>query len=296
MRKRILSLVLVICTVFTVFSFAANADEAVRIFSDVPSGAYYAKPVKWAVENGITNGTGRDSFSPNLNCSRAQVVTFLYRWKVGGINDAPCVCIDAGHQKNQNSGVEPIGPGAKEMKMKCSSGTEGKWTGILESELNLAVSLKLQKILEARGYRVVMTRTKENVDLSNIDRAKIAENAGADILVRIHANGLDNSSVSGALTMCMTKKNPYNAYLYSRSRALSEYILDNLVSSTGCNKREIIEDDTMCGINWAVMPVTIVEMGFMTNRSEDLLMATDSYRDKLAIGIADGIGEYFSKY
>ena len=48
-------------------------------FSDVPADSYYAKVVAWAVENGITGGTGDGKFSPNATCTRAQAVTFLYR-------------------------------------------------------------------------------------------------------------------------------------------------------------------------------------------------------------------------
>lgn len=49
-------------------------------FSDVPGGAWYADTVKWAVEKGITTGTSATTFSPDLVCSRAQIVTFLYRY------------------------------------------------------------------------------------------------------------------------------------------------------------------------------------------------------------------------
>lgn len=49
------------------------------IFSDVAADAYYAKAVLWAVENGITTGTGGNNFSPNVTCDRGQIVTFLYR-------------------------------------------------------------------------------------------------------------------------------------------------------------------------------------------------------------------------
>ena len=52
-------------------------------FSDVDSGAYYAEAVKWAVENNITSGTGNGNFSPDQVCTRAQIVTFLYRNLVG---------------------------------------------------------------------------------------------------------------------------------------------------------------------------------------------------------------------
>lgn len=46
-------------------------------FTDVPASAYYAKAVAWAIENGITNGTSATTFSPNADCTRAEIVTFL---------------------------------------------------------------------------------------------------------------------------------------------------------------------------------------------------------------------------
>ena len=58
-----------------------GAASASTIFTDVPAGAYYAAPVAWAVENGITNGTGKTTFSPDAPCTRAEIVTFLYRAK-----------------------------------------------------------------------------------------------------------------------------------------------------------------------------------------------------------------------
>ena len=60
---------------------AAGSPEPKNMssFSDVPADSYYAKAVAWAVENGITTGTGDGKFSPNAPCTRAQSVTFLYR-------------------------------------------------------------------------------------------------------------------------------------------------------------------------------------------------------------------------
>ena len=56
------------------------AADSVNPFTDVAADAYYAGAVQWAVENGITNGSGDGTtFSPNANCTRAQIVTFLYR-------------------------------------------------------------------------------------------------------------------------------------------------------------------------------------------------------------------------
>ena len=204
------------------------------------------------------------------------------------------VAVDAGHQLHGNSSLEPIGPGASERKPKVSSGTYGQWSGLNEYELNLTVAKKLQKELENRGYEVYMIRTTHNVDISNSQRAKNAADAGADILVRIHANSDSSSSVSGALTIAPTNSNPYMTKTnITKSRELSKKVLDGFCSATGAKKRDIWYTDTMSGINWSTIPVTIVEMGFMSNRQDDLNMANASYQNKMVKGMADGIDDYF---
>ncbi len=202
------------------------------------------------------------------------------------------IAIDPGHQKKGNYDTEPNGPGSTEMKAKVSSGTQGVVTRLEEYELNLQVSLKLRDALIEDGYEVIMTRETNDVNLSNVERAVIANDAGVDAFIRIHADGSDDKSVHGVMTICQTPKNKYNSDMYEQSRNLSDCILDAVCESTGALKRKVWETDTMTGINWVTVPVTILEMGYMSNPAEDRLMATDEYQQKIVEGIVNGLNKF----
>ena len=144
------------------------------------------------------------------------------------------IAIDAGHQIRGNSGQEPIGPGAAETKPKVAGGTSGVATGLPEYELTLQVSLKLRDELIKRGYEVLMIRET---------------NAGADAFVRIHANGAEDGSANGMMTICQTSGNPYNGGIYAQSRALADCVLNCTVAATGARYERVWETDTMSGLS-----------------------------------------------
>ena len=203
------------------------------------------------------------------------------------------VVIDPGHQGSGDSTKEPNGPGSTEMKARVTSGTAGVSTGVAEYVLNLDISLKLKTELENRGYTVYMTRSTHNVNISNMERAQYASSVGADIAVRIHANGSSNASVNGAETLAPSTSNPYVAHLANASQSLSRCVVNEYCSATGFKNRGVIASDTMTGINWSEVPVTILELGFMSNAAEDQTMQDATMQNNMVQGIANGIDAYF---
>ena len=199
--------------------------------------------------------------------------------------------IDPGHQSKGNNGKEPNGPGSSVMKTKVAGGTSGVSTKKPEYQLTLEIGLKLRDELTARGYQVVMTRETNDVDISNKERAEKL-NASCDIAIRLHADGAA-SSATGASMQCHTSKNPYIANLYEDSNRLSSCILSSYCAGTGIRNRGIAYRDDLTGTNWSTIPVTLLEMGFMTNTSDDSYMSSEAGQKAMVKGIADGIDAYF---
>ena len=204
------------------------------------------------------------------------------------------VAIDAGHQAKANAEKEPIGPSSETMKAKMPAGAVGTVLGVKEYELTLTVAEKLKEELENKGYQVVMIRESHDVNLSNSERARLANESGAEIFIRLHANSMENTGVYGALAMCMTAQNPYNAPLHDNSYRLAKTIIDQVCALTGTKNRGVQEVDNNGEINWSEIPVAVVEMGFLSNPDEERWLSEGDYQDKIVSGIAAAVDSYFT--
>ncbi len=170
----------------------------------------------------------------------------------------------------------------------------------LESDLNLKIALKLQKILEASNCTVLLTRSDENgiyeenaktikekkkSDMNN--RVNIANNFDSEIFVSIHMNKTNDNS-SGWQTFYKRNCND--------SRKLASLIQSNLnYSISSNNKREIKSISDIYLAKNVNIPFVLVECGFLSNSNEASLLQNNEYQEKIVWGIYTGIMDYFSE-
>ncbi len=203
---------------------------------------------------------------------------------------APVVVIDPGHDLRANLQTEPIGPGSATLKIKDGGGTRGVVSGTSEAQLNLAISLRVRALLERAGVRVVMTRSRTaGTSIGNIARAGIANRAGAALFLRVHADGSTSPASRGTHTLYPALRAGWTDDIYVRSRTAAKIVQSELVGALGFPDRGLQERSDFTGFNWADVPAILVEVGFMTNASEDRALATDAYRARAAHGLCRGV-------
>ena len=198
------------------------------------------------------------------------------------------VCINPGHQNKGDSSTELNGPNSTVKKAKVTTGATGVSSKISESSINLAVGLKLKTELENRGYTVIMTRTTQDVNISNKQRAEIGNKAS--VCISLHCDSSTNSSAVGAHTICIDK----SSSLYDTSYKLGLNVINSYCTATGINSKGVVARSDLTGLNWSTVPAIYIEMGFLSNPNEDLLISSDSFQNTMAFGIANGIDAYFN--
>lgn len=174
-------------------------------------------------------------------------------------------------------------------------------SGISEANINLAIALKLQNLLEQSGATVILTRsTDEAIYDTNADgsmrekkvsdlknRVKIGNESSADIFVSIHLNKIPQEQYYGWQTFY--KNND------EQSKRLAESIQNNLNSSIQKENHrlaKIIENIYI--VDHVEIPMTIVECGFLSNQGELNDLQKEEYQERLAWGIYNGIMDWFN--
>ncbi|MGL5347814.1 MAG: N-acetylmuramoyl-L-alanine amidase [Peptostreptococcaceae bacterium] len=204
------------------------------------------------------------------------------------------ICIDPGHQEKGDSKLEPVAPGSGQQKARVSSGATGVATKKPEYVLNLEASTVLKHILEGKGYKVIMTRESHNVNISNSERAIFANEQNVDMVIRVHADSIDNSGKTGASILIPAKESKYTGGIYNSSNECAELVKESMEKS-GIKVNGIFERGDLTGFNWSKVPVVLVEMGFLSNYNEDRMMASPEYQRILMQSVADGVENYFNR-
>lgn len=206
--------------------------------------------------------------------------------------EKPTICIDAGHQSKANNAKEPVAPGSRTVKPKVSSGTQGIATKKPEYKLTLEVALKLEQALQ-KEYRVVMIRRTNNVDISNSERATRCNQVGADLTLRLHADGSNNLNIRGMSFLYPSGGSAAMKKIAPQSLEIAKVLSKAVLQETQATSRGLTPRSDLTGFNWSTVPVVLIEMGFMTNSKEDQKLSEATYQDKIVQGIKKGLDMYY---
>ncbi len=198
--------------------------------------------------------------------------------------------INPGHQKKTIYKKYPIAPGSKQKAYGCKVGAGGRWSHIPEYEVVLQIGLKLQKKLTDAGATVIMTRTSNNVSLTNIQRARMLNNANVDVALQLHCNSNKKKSHHGCSGFVRS-----TGKWYKRSKGIAKALTKAISANTGMTNKGVKVYNRYMSLNWTTTPSVLLEMGYLSNKTEDLLLATDEFREKIAQGIFDGLCAYYGR-
>ena len=203
--------------------------------------------------------------------------------------ESKTIVIDPGHASTSSTKTEPNAPVSSVMKVTESGGAKGSFMGTPEYLVNMNVARKLKPLLEAKGSRVVMTKTENATMLGNVARAQIGNDQKAALVIRIHCDYAEGSSVNGASMLVPAKVNEGTSAIADTSSQYGKTILDTLTGDVGMKNNGVVTRSDMTGFNWTKVPVVLVEMGFLSNKTEEKRLSSDSYQSQLAEALARGI-------
>jgi N-acetylmuramoyl-L-alanine amidase len=201
------------------------------------------------------------------------------------------VVIDPGHQSNDGSGMEPVGPDASGTVARVSKGGIGKETGIPEYEFARQLAASLEDRLTFAGVKVIATRSTNDVDLSSAQRAEVANSAKADLLIEIHMRC--EASPTGVRTY-YPASNRWTKNTTRASQRAADTIQRSVVAATGASDVGAVAASDNVSFNWSKVSCVRVEVGSIANPVEERLLSSAKYQDRIVDGLAKGIGEYLA--
>ena len=204
--------------------------------------------------------------------------------------DGMVICLDPGHGVTDAVAQEALSPLSDKAKPAYASGASG--AQITEEALNLQVALRLRDKLESMGASVILTREASEATVSNIERARIANDAGADCCIRIHADGVDDPSVYGVSVLIPSGPLLGTPSIAEPSAALGQRMADAVAAQTGAKNRGVTARQDLTGFNWSEVPCVLLEMGFLTNAAEEANLIDPAYQDSIALGVAQAVVQW----
>lgn len=245
------------------------------------------------VVHAVSSGTTKITLTANANPKAKQTITVNVMEKGGKRLSGLKIGLNPGHQTSGIHKQYPLWPGSKKKADGCKVGSVGRYTRIPEYKTNLAISLKLRDLLEAEGATVIMTRTTNNVRLTNIQRANMLNEQNVDVALQMHCNGSSNKSKNGLSGYIRTG---HKAVYAAESRAISKSLTRAMSRATGAKNLGVKVGNGYMSLNWTTTPSVLLEMGYLSNKKEDnLLSKSEEYQQKMAEGIVEGLAEYFGR-
>ncbi|MCX7922007.1 MAG: N-acetylmuramoyl-L-alanine amidase [Clostridia bacterium] len=158
--------------------------------------------------------------------------------------------------------------------------------GLLEKDIVLDISFRLNTILQRSGISTYLTRTEDKFIGIN-DRFRAANSKNASIIISIHCDWFDDTSHNGTSTLYYTSSNKQTGKLNDKEYA--QIIQDELVKILGTSNRGILRRTDLGVLKYSKMPSALAELGFLSNKHDAELLASDSFRQKAALGLSRGI-------
>lgn len=165
----------------------------------------------------------------------------------------------------------------------------------MEKTWALKTAQRVEGLLRQQGYQVIMTRTRDEY-IQLAERARIANDANADIFLSIHFNSGGSEKPRGVEVLYASENNVSLKKQAGDQRRLANEVLKSVLKETGMSSRGIKNRPELAVLRLTKMNAALVEGGFMSNPDEMDIIKSDAYLDKLARGIVNGIVNFDQKY